>query len=710
MATKSFTQYMRMSELPLVQAITNGLVMIIPITMIGSFALILRSLPVAVYQSFLATFMGGTLLQLLTMVHNATLGMLALYMTAGIAYCYAQGQGGSGNYGCVSATVVSLAGFVILVGVHQEGFLPSAFGASGMFSAIVASLSCSYLFFFFDKVIHYRPRFYYDGIGEAFNNALKSLLPSCLTIATVAILNYGLMTMFRVAGFQELFGQGINLLFANLGNTLGAGILFVFSSSLMWFFGVHGSNVLEIVSLGQYVPAMERNVAAVAAGGLPTEILTKTFFDCFVLIGGCGCTLSLLIAIAVFSKRRDNRALAKCAFVPMLFNINEIMVFGLPTVLNPIMFIPFLLTPLVMFFSSYFAMSMGLVPLTMAAAEWTTPIIFSGYAATGSAAGAVLQVFNVFLGVLVYRPFVLLLDKAKNENASRVLQKLTQQLRDAEKNQEPVTLTTLNGEVGALAKTLVHDVRHAILTDELNLHYQPQFDHHNRVIGAEALLRWDHPVFGMMYPPLVIKLAHESGTLTQLEELVFRYAAQSLASVRQSVGRDMPLCVNLSPASMREPALLPYLADLVDRYKIPQNLLCIEITEQMVVMLDQDTETLFAQMKALGFRFAIDDFAMGFTSIKYLQGGQFDLLKIDGELIQNLVENGRCQEIVGSVIHMADSLNFDVLAECVETTEQQKKLEALGCTQYQGYLFSPAVPLEQYIAILRHENETADIP
>lgn len=318
-----------LSELPFVQAIRSGLIMIMPITMIGSFALILKSLPVPAYQRFMAEIFGGVLPDLIVLVHNATFGMISVYMAIAIAYCYAQGKTGDGNY-IIGMPIVSLASFVMLVGAFSDGFSLSFFGAKGMFSAIIASTLCANLYYLFDRRLPPSIKLYNDGMGVEFNSALTMLLPGLLSIALVGVLNQAVTVLFQVSGLQELFSLGINYIFSHLGNSIWSGILFVFSVNLMWFFGMHGTNMLEIVSRGQFEPALAINSAAVAAGLPATEILTKTFFDCFALIGGCGATLSLLLAILLFSRRRDNNSLAKYALIPMLFNVNEIMVFGLP--------------------------------------------------------------------------------------------------------------------------------------------------------------------------------------------------------------------------------------------------------------------------------------------------------------------------------------------------------------------------------------------
>ncbi len=206
--------------------------------------------------------------------------------------------------------------------------------------------------------------------------------------------------------------------------------------------------------------------------------------------------MCLLIALLTFSRRRGNRLLGKMAAFPMIFNINEIMVFGLPIIYNPIMLVPFFCVPVVCFLTSWGAMSLGLVPLVTSSVEWTMPVILGGYLATGSVMGSLLQVFNLALGVMIYRPFVKKYDEERLENARRDYDHLVEIFKRSEQNREPITLTELSGHDGAFAKALAADINYAIAHDTLELYYQPQFNLAGECFGAEALLRFRVPAAG----------------------------------------------------------------------------------------------------------------------------------------------------------------------------------------------------------------------
>lgn len=685
------------------QAVRNGFIMAIPVLLLGSFALILKSLPITAYQTLIQTLGGGFLKSIFEMVYNATFGLLSVFVTCTVSVARVRADGGKDD-DTHSAAVIALACFAICSGFLQTGFATDAFGVKGMFTAIFSALVSSNLYLYLKKHMTKRLAFYTDGADANFNNAMGNLGAAMLILSAFAVFNLALGRLFHVGGFHQLTISGATFLFHNMGRSLWSGLLFVFSSSLLWFFGIHGSDVLEEVSQSIFAAGMEVNAAAIAAGSAPTEIFTKTFFDVFVLMGGCGASLCILLSILLFSRQKGTRGLAEISVLPMLFNINEPMVFGLPIVFNPILFLPFLLTPMVLTLTSWAAMSLGLVPVARTAVEWTTPILMGGYLATDSVAGALLQVFNLVVGVCIYRPFVLLHDREKVTSAHRHLKTLLSVLQDAEAKNIQVELMSLKGGAGNVAKMLAADLKYAVAERELCLYYQPQYDFLGRLIGAEALLRWKHPVFGMVYPPLLIELAKEMDLLETLERSVFSMAAEDLAEMRPLCRSNFALSVNVDATTLGSEGFLKFLQRLVEEGKVLPQELWIEITERTALFFHAGANEALDKLKQMGYCLAIDDFSMGFTSMKYLQENQFSMVKLDGSLVRGVSDNPRCRDIISSIVSLSYSLGFSVLAEYVETEEQRKQLEEIGCLQYQGYLFHPALPKEAFLSLLKTEK------
>lgn len=684
----------KIENAPSAMAIRNGLVMLIPVLLLGSTMLILKNLPIPAYQRFLAD---SFFLDIFNFVYNATFGMLSVFATLVISYSYAKEKSPISTYR-FGAVLTALMVFFILVGVLKGDTAWGALGPKGMFTAILSSTLTSFLYFQLTRRLPPKIKPFSDGADVEFTKSVGIFLPVLLITLTFAVLNAAVSAVFHVDTLHALFIDGANALFRPFGRSIFSGLLMVLLSSILWFFGIHGSDVLEAVMDTVFTPATQVNAGLLAAGKAPTEILTKEFFDVFIFIGGCGTALCLLVALLLFSKRASNRRLSKMAAMPMLFNINEVMVFGLPVIYNPSLLLPFILTPLVSYFVTYTAMATGIVPLITASVDWTTPALLGGYQATGSVRGSLLQLFNIVLGVLIYRPFVLAYDRKKERRAKRHLDELVAVVQECEKNLSSVTLTELPSVQGEIARSLSADLEYAMSTDALTLYYQPQYDNRGMPRGAEALLRWFHPLGGSIYPPLIIQLAREAGLLLQLEQTVLKQAVQDGKAIWDATGVQSKISVNVSAESLHRSEYQTLLEELLADGAVRGEDLCLEVTEQTALFSSQETEESFARIRQLGCRFAIDDFSMGHTSLSYLQENRFDLVKLDGSIVRGMADNPRCKDIVASIVHLSKSLDFDVLAEYVETEQMRGELEAIGCNLYQGYLFSPALSREDLIA------------
>ena len=193
----------------------------------------------------------------------------------------------------------------------------------------------------------------------------------------------------------------------------------------------------------------------------------------------------------------------------LVFNISEIVLFGVPVILNPILLIPFMLVPMVNYLVTYAAMFFGLVPHVIREVDWTTPVILSGYQATGSWAGAVLQILCLAIGVCIYKPFIRMYEEQRELRLKRDVKRLVEEMQREEQNNSISPYTKREDEIGHMARILADELVEAIRRKELFLVYQPQVNRDGRCIGAEALIRWEHPEFGFIYPPLIIQLAKE---------------------------------------------------------------------------------------------------------------------------------------------------------------------------------------------------------
>ena len=684
----------RVEKFTAVRAIRNGLISMIPVLIIGAFALILKTFPIEAYQNAISVFAGGFFLTFLDIIYGATFGVLSVYMTFSISRAYMKLKP---DRDIVSGggIIASMLSFFILAGAYLPGFGTESMGPKSMFLAILTGLGASALYYRLARFFLKRRRVLFSsGTDREFNRMLATFAPVAIVTLVFALFNIIIIKAFSVDSFRMLLSNAFNSLFSWNGTGFFKGFLFVLLSSVLWFFGIHGSDTLEGVMQTYFTPGLAANQAAIASGLAPTTVLTKEFFDCFVLMGGCGSTICLLIAILLFSRNKARRGLGLAATFPMIFNINELMVFGLPIIFNPVMLIPFLTVPLVCYSIAYLAISTGLVPMITSAVEWTTPIILGGFRVTGSIAGAVLQVVNVLVGVLIYLPFVRIMDGQTIETNRHNYEAFVNYFKENESELSGIKLSEQSDVYGDFAKELCAEMR-AGMNTQFSLAYQPQYDYSGKCVGAESLLRWNHPDYGMLYPPLVIKLAGEAGLLPLLEETVMKRALADRDKVLKKFGDDIKLSVNVTGMTISTQRYINFLDQINSKDPFAGKNICIEVTEQVALSFDEQTIDALTAIKKMGILLAIDDFSMGMTSLHYLKDNMFDIIKLDGSLIQGMFTHQNSREIISSIVKLSSTLNLTVIAEFVETEEEREGLHEIGCECYQGYLYSPAVFLDK---------------
>lgn len=239
------------------------------------------------------------------------------------------------------------------------------------------------------------------------------------------------------------------------------------------------------------------------------------------------------------------------------------------------------------------------------------------------------------------------------------------------------------------------DLREALRSGQLVLHYQPQVDQDGKVLGAEALLRWPHPRRGMISPAEFIPLAERTGLILPMGAWVLDTACGHLAELASHPDTaHLTLSVNISVHQVREPDFVVQAMAAIERHGVDPRRLKMELTESV---LARDMDDLIAKMKALrqyGVSFSLDDFGTGYSSLSYLKRLPLDQLKIDQAFVRDLLTQPRDLAIAKTIVDLGTTLNMSVMAEGVETREQRQILESMGCRQFQGYLFGKPMPME----------------
>jgi EAL domain-containing protein (putative c-di-GMP-specific phosphodiesterase class I) len=241
------------------------------------------------------------------------------------------------------------------------------------------------------------------------------------------------------------------------------------------------------------------------------------------------------------------------------------------------------------------------------------------------------------------------------------------------------------------------DLQAAVESCAFELHYQLQADTSGKAIGAEALLRWNHPTRGIVSPAEFIPVAEETGLILPLGAWVIETAcAQLKAWQGRNRLKELVLAVNVSAKQMQHDDFVCQVKNIVGKYAVDPQLLKLELTESMLVDNVNEAIEKIESLRKFGVQFSLDDFGTGYSSLQYLKKIPLDQLKIDQSFVRGLEVDHHDRSIVRTVIAIAQSLELEAIAEGVETEGQLQILKAEGCNFYQGYLLGRPMMIEQF--------------
>jgi len=298
---------------------------------------------------------------------------------------------------------------------------------------------------------------------------------------------------------------------------------------------------------------------------------------------------------------------------------------------------------------------------------------------------------------------------AQSERTSDVLQKADialDQAKAAGPNSMRFFAPALQAAVHARA-ALEQDLRRAIKDNQFVLYYQPQVDS-THMIGAEALVRWNHPGRGLLFPDEFIPLAEQTGLILPLGNWVLVTACAQIAAWRHAAGTaQITVSVNISARQFRQPDFVEQVLAAIDCTGADPHFLELELTESLLVENVEDVIAKMTRLKAHGVRFSLDDFGTGYSSLAYLKRMPLDQLKIDRSFVRDILVDDSSCAIAQTIISLSKAMGLSVIAEGVELEEQRKLLITLGCQSFQGYLFSRPVPLIDFEVLLMSSLESA---
>ncbi|WP_212590766.1 PTS cellobiose transporter subunit IIC [Virgibacillus chiguensis] len=390
----------KLAEQRHLKSVRDGIIATMPLLIIGSVFLIISSPPIESWAEFMKPYA-----QTLSIPVNATFGLLGLIAVFSIAYSLAK------SYGMdeLSAGVLSVATFFVATPLTEEGNIPlNLMGSEGLFIAIVLAIFTVEVFRFFENknVVIRMP----EGVPPSVWRAFTALIPGAVIIFIV----WGVDLLLRHFFDLSLHGVVAAILrqpLEAMGSSLWGAVIAIILIHLLWSFGIHGISVVASVMAPIWYSLTEQNVAAQQAGEELPYIIGQPFMAIWWAVGGSGMALALTILFVWRARSRHLKGLGRGSIWASFFNISEPIVFGAPIVMNPLLFLPFILAPLTVGIITYFSMSLGFVGKPYVIVPWTTPPPFSGILTTGDWRGGVLMMINIIVAICIYYPFFRLYDK-----------------------------------------------------------------------------------------------------------------------------------------------------------------------------------------------------------------------------------------------------------------------------------------------------------
>lgn len=407
-------------------ALKDGMLAILPLTVVGSLFLIIGQLPFDGLNQAIAGVLGPNWTEPFMQVYSGTFAIMGLISCFSIGYSYAKNSGVEP----LPSGVLSLSAFFILL---RSSYVPPKgeaigdaiakvwFGGQGIIGAILIGLTAGaiYTIFIQRHIVIKMP----EQVPQAIAKQFEAMIPAFVIFVLSMIVYIIAKAVTNGGTFIEMIYNIIQVPLQGLTGSLPGAIGIAFFISFLWWFGVHGQSVVNGIVTALLIANLDANKALLAAGNLSlnkgAHIVTQQFLDSFLILSGSGITFGLVFAMIFASKSKQYKALGKVAAFPAIFNVNEPVVFGFPIVLNPLMFLPFILVPVVAALVVYGSIAIGFMqPFAGVTLPWSTPAIISGFL-VGGWQGVVVQIIVLTLSVIIYFPFFRMQDNIayKNEMA-----------------------------------------------------------------------------------------------------------------------------------------------------------------------------------------------------------------------------------------------------------------------------------------------------
>ena len=659
-------------------SIRDSFVSLLPLTLFGVVAVLLQHFPYQPYLSFLSTLFGPHWQDYLERAVNASHGIfgLALSITVAVHITARQPRPNAEDDG-LSPMMVAISTLVnFMICVLYAPSKDANLGYEVMLLGIVVGIASVELLRWVASrrwlaVIHVP----FDA-DKTLYQALRLTTP-ILFCGVLTLVVAGLVWQLPVSyhPLEWLAEWAMEQSYRQFVAT--AAVTFV--NQLFWFIGVHGGHVLDTYASDLFTPA---NLP-------PGHLAWRPMFDAFVLIGGAGSTLGLIFAIWYAAPEGSQRRIAMLGLFPSIFNINEVILFGLPVVLSPIYLLPFILIPLILATITLQAMQFGLIVLHPVNIPWTTPPLISGWLLSDSWRGAALQLVEIFIATVFYLPFVHLAEAERKRRLNRLFQNTVDMIQ-AEAPKRAMVIRR-HDEIGLVARSLLADLRSDISHKRLRLNYQPKHDQHGKLVGMEALIHWSSPRHGRIPAPVAVNLAEDGDCIGDLGDWAIDEACACKARWNALGYQALSIAVNVSPTQLSDGNFARRFREILDRHGLGRNEIEIEITESEAIPDEAVTNRNLQALSEMGIRLSMDDFGMGYSSLLHLRRFNIHAIKIDGSLTRDVLMNPTNADIIRAITSLGKARNVEVVAEYIETREQREALAGMGCDVFQGHYHSPPI-------------------
>lgn len=656
------------------QSIQHGFIATLPVVILGALALTVLQMGAWFFPEFQTTHIRF----LSNIIQQACYGVMAITLVLSITHKLAKyyQQRYQLNFDPLIVAVLSMVTLVAMSLLDHDQSYSQHLGVQAIAKGLLCSIVFTELYVCLFRHRVFKTARLNESVESSLLTAMHSIWPALLA-PCIFLVGYSLLSdWLQLLSFW--FPVFIGEVSPEQGFTLWQTIKLIVVNQLSWFVGIHGSSIVEVHASALFIDD-------------PAVVYSRQYINMFVHIGGAGGTFGLVIAL-LLSKQKNNHHLGRYAFFPSLFNINELLIFGLPIIFNRFLLLPFILVPVLTasIFKLFF--ELGWVAWSGGAESWSTPILFGGYLATGQWQGLALQLFFIILSAGIYYPF---LTRYEKHHQQQEIKKQARLLLTLNNEIDLKSVYQSKTEIGRFSRTLLSDFEHAIKNSELELFYQPKANKAGRVVGAEALLRWNHAQLGAISPAVIVELAELHGCIHDLGLWVVKRSLSDVTALNKAGIQDLRIAINVSPCQFERRNFFDQVINIVERSSIQPNMLELEITEGQKIELSDRVLIGLQQLSDYGFRIAVDDFGMGYTSLRYLKSFPVDTLKIDGSIIKDVADSKVVQEIIGSMGQLAGSMGVNLIAEWVETETQKQLLQNLGCDEFQGYLMSPPITLTE---------------